>query len=257
MEIAVRCAAGSNVGLVRENNEDSAYAGRWLCAVADGLGGHVAGEVASATVIGSLRSWDTEVDVTDLAATLGRAVAEANDRLRRAVEDDPRIDGMGTTLTAMLWSGDRAAVAHIGDSRAYLLRDGELRQITTDHNLANAVAGDPDAAAWLAQMLVRFLDGGPDESPDLAERELDPGDRYLLCSDGLTGVASDEVVREVLAAEPDPAAAVSQLIRLAIEGGGPDNVTVVIADVAEAAAEQAPVQPVTVGAAAGPGAGPG
>jgi protein phosphatase len=252
MRVTVRCAAGSSTGLVRENNEDSAYAGRWLCAVADGLGGHVAGEVASAIVIASLRSRDAEVPEADLAETLGRAVSEANDRLRRAVDADPGLDGMGTTLTAMLWSGARAAVAHIGDSRGYLLREGTLCQITKDHNLANAVGGDPDAATWLAPMLVRFLDGGPDQSPDLAERELLPGDRYLLCSDGLSGVVDDEVIREVLATEAgaDPGAVVRTLIGVATEAGGPDNITVVIADVAEAGGEPVPAQPVTVGAAA-------
>lgn len=248
MGVTVRCAAGSDVGLVRENNEDSAYAGQWLCAVADGMGGHVGGEVASSTVVASLRKWDAEVASADLAATLGQAVSEANDRVRQVVEDNPELDGMGTTMTAMLWSGARAAMAHIGDSRAYLLRGGELHLVTLDHTVANTVA-DPEAAAWLAPMLVRFLDGHPDQSPDLTERELEPGDRYLLCSDGLSGVLDDEAIASVLRAEEDPSAAVNRLIALATEGGGRDNITVVIADVAEAAA--GPVTPVTVGAAAG------
>ena len=254
----MHCAAGSSVGLVRENNEDSAYAGRWLCAVADGLGGHVGGEVASATVIGSLRSQDAEVPEADLAAALGRAVSEANDRLRRAVEDDPGLEGMGTTLTAMRWSGARAALAHVGDSRAYLLHEGELRQISEDHTLANTVA-DPEAAAWLASMLVRFLGGQPDQEPDLTLLELLPGDRYLLCSDGLSGVVDDDAIRGVLASEADPAAAVSQLIGRATEAGGPDNITVVIADVVEADGEPWLAPPVTVGAAAdaGPSCGSG
>lgn len=255
MSVTVLSAAGSSTGLVRENNEDSAYAGRWMCAVADGLGGHVAGEVASAIVIGALRGWDAELPEAELAAALGRAVGEANDQIRRAVDADPALDGMGTTLTAMLWSGARAAVAHIGDSRGYLLHDGSLSQITKDHNLANMVA-DPDAVAWLAPMLVRFLDGGPDQAPDLAERELDPGDRYLLCSDGLSGVVDEEAIREVLTTEPDPGAAIRQLIDLAIASGGPDNVTIVIADVTEADGEPAPGDPVTVGAAADAGPGP-
>ena len=256
MELTVRCAAGSDAGLVRENNEDSAYAGRWLCAVADGLGGHVGGEVASAIAIQSLRSWDAEVRPENLAAALEQAVGEANDLLRRAVEDDPALDGMGTTLTAMLWSGSRAAVAHVGDSRAYLLREGALHQITEDHTLANVV-DDLAASPWLGHMLVRFLGGQPDHSPDLAARELLLGDRYLLCSDGLTGAVDDEVIAKVLVTETDAAAAVRRLIDLANESGGPDNITVVIADVTEAGREPVPAQPVTVGAAAGPGLLPG
>ena len=249
MGVTVRCAAGSDVGLVRENNEDSAYAGRWLCAVADGLGGHVGGEVASSAVIRSLRSWDAEVAAGELAGALGRAVSEAGKQLRLAVEQHPELEGMGTTLTAILWSGSRAAMAHIGDSRAYLLHDGTLGQLTEDHTAANVVA-DPEAAAWLASMLVRFVDGTPDQVPDLTVRELDPGDRYLLCSDGLSGVLDEEAIAGVLGTETDPAAAVSRLIGLATELGGPDNITVVIADVADGADEPVPASPVTVGAAA-------
>jgi len=249
MGVTIRCAAGSDVGLARENNEDSAYAGRWLCAVADGLGGHVGGEVASSAVIRSLRSCDAEVPADDLAGTLGRAVSEASEQLRREVEQHPELDGMGTTLTAMLWSGSRAAMAHIGDSRAYLLHDGTLGQITEDHTVANVVA-DAEAAAWLASMLVRFIDGNPDQVPDLTVRELAPGDRYLLCSDGLSGVVDEETIAGVLETETDPAAAVSRLIGLATERGGPDNITLVIADVTDAGSAPAPGSPVTVGAAA-------
>src|SRR5215510_3556 len=133
MGLTVRYAGGSSIGLVRKNNEDSAYVGRWLCAVADGLGGHVGGEVASAAVIDSLRSYDIAVAAADLSETMTGAVGEANDALRRKVDQDPSLRGMGTTLTAMLWSGSQAVVAHVGDSRAYLLRKGELRQITEDH----------------------------------------------------------------------------------------------------------------------------
>jgi PPM family protein phosphatase len=246
MKLTVRGAAGSSVGLVRENNEDSGYAGRWLFAVADGVGGHVGGEVASAAVVRSLRSRDAEVPEEELASTLEEGVREANTRIRQAVEDDPELDGMGTTLTAVLWSGARAAVGHIGDSRGYLLRDGELVQITEDHSLGN-VLDDVEASAGLAAMLVRFLDGRPDQPPDVDVRELRPGDRYLLCSDGLSGAVDEHAIRDVLQEEADAAAAVSRLIGLAYDGGGPDNVTVVIADATESAGE--PVPPVTVGAA--------
>jgi protein phosphatase len=253
METAVRYAAGSSsTGLVRENNEDSAYVGRWLYAVADGLGGHVAGEIASATVIGSLRSCDVHVATAGLAETLGRAVGEANDRLLRKEEQDPVLAGMGTTLTAMLWSGECAAVAHLGDSRAYLLRKGRLRQITEDHTLGKLIA-DLAGPARLAPVLVRYLDGRPDRSPDLTVRKGHPGDRYLLCSDGLSGVVAPEIMRQVLASARSAGQAVDQLVSLANESGGPDNITVIVVDLREAEASPEPVQPRMLGAAADAG----
>jgi len=254
MGLTVRCVGGSNIGLVRNNNEDSAYAGRWLCAVADGLGGHVGGEVASATVIETLRSYDAQVAATDLAGTLARAVSEANDMLRRKVEADPKLRGMGTTLTAMLWSGSHAVLAHIGDSRAYLLREGRLSQITEDHTLGGLL--DTGVSVRLSSVLVRYLDGRRGQSPDIPLRELRPGDRYLLCSDGLSGVVTPETMREVLASAEPADKIVRQLIDRANDGGGPDNITVVVADVSEADGEQkAPVEPTMLGAAADARAG--
>src|SRR5712671_6469750 len=138
--ITVAAAAASETGLVRQNNEDAAYSGRWLYAVADGMGGHAAGEVASAAVIESLRGRDVEVPPAALLRTLGGAVADANREVARRAAEDPARQGMGTTLTAMLRSGDQAAIAHIGDSRAFLLRGGHLRQITEDHIIAHLVA---------------------------------------------------------------------------------------------------------------------
>jgi PPM family protein phosphatase len=251
METAVYWAVGcSSVGLVRTNNEDSAYVGRHLCAVADGLGGHVAGEVASAAVIGSLRSCDVEVPAADLAATMSRAVGEANARLFRLIEGNPGLAGMGTTLTAMLWSGRTAVLAHIGDSRAYLLRQGRLKQITEDHSLGMLIA-DVAGSARPASVIVRYLDGQPDRSPDLAVREVCPGDRYLLCSDGLSEVVAPGQMREVLVSAEDAGKVAGQLVGLANERGGPDNITVVVIDVREAPAGSGPAEPVMLGAAAG------
>jgi serine/threonine protein phosphatase PrpC len=251
-EAAVRFAAGSSsTGLVRENNEDSAYVGRWLYAVADGLGGHVAGEIASATAIDSLRERDVQVAPEDLTEALGRAVGEANERLLREGEQEPALAGMGTTLTAMLWSGDCAAVAHIGDSRAYLLRDGRLVQISEDHSLGKLVA-ELAGSPRLGPVLVRYLDGRPDRSPDLILRRGRPGDRYLLCSDGLSGVVDAESMRQVLLSARAADQAVDQLIALANQGGGPDNITVIVVDLREADAE--PAQPMLLGAAADTGA---
>lgn len=253
MEAVVRSAAGSSsTGLVRKNNEDSAYLGRWLYAVADGLGGHVAGEIASATVIDSLRACDVQVPAEDLTGALGRATGEANERLLRKQEQDPALVGMGTTVTAMLWSGDYAAVAHIGDSRGYLLRNGRLSQITEDHSLGKLLA-ELAGSAQLASVLVRYLDGRPDRSPDLILRRGRPGDRYLLCSDGLSGVVEAEIMRQVLVSADTADQAVDQLIALANESGGPDNTTVIVVDFREAEASPESAPPVLLGAAAGTG----
>ena len=237
-------AAASETGLVRESNEDAAYSGRWLYAVADGLGGHAAGEVASTAVIGSVRLHDADAGQAGLLETLGRAVLQASSEVARKAAEDPARRGMGTTLTAMLWSGDRFALAHIGDSRAFRLREGRLEQITEDHVMGKLVSN----AGYLAPVLSRYLDGRPDRSPDLSIREARPGDRYLLCSDGLSPVVGTEAIREVLASAAGPGEAVGELLALAEEAGGPDNISVIVVDTAEAGAE--PAVPVTLGATA-------
>jgi len=239
-------AAASETGLVRQNNEDAAYTGRWLFAVADGLGGHPAGEVASAAVIGSLRAHDAEVLPGALLDVLGAAVAEANREVARQAAEDQARRGMSTTLTAMLFSGDHAALAHIGDSRAFRLRDGQLRQITEDHTIGMLVAD----SGFLAPVLTRHLDGRPDRSADLGLRELRAADRYLLCSDGLSPVVDAGAIRDVLASAAAPADAVRQLVGLAGEAGAPDNVTVIVIDVRAPEAGTAPAEPVTLGSAA-------
>ena len=142
MTIGIRYAARSDVGMLREGNEDSAYAGAHLLAVADGMGGHVGGEIASAAAIGELRKLDTDMPADELLGALERTVKAANEKLSRMVESDPALQGMGTTLTAMLWSGSQVALVHIGDSRAYLLRDGSLYQITHDHTLVQSLVDE-------------------------------------------------------------------------------------------------------------------
>jgi serine/threonine protein phosphatase PrpC len=239
-------AAASETGLVRQNNEDAAYSGRRLFAVADGMGGHAAGEVASTAVIESLRAYDADVGSGALLEVLGHAVTEANAEVARRAAEDPARFGMGTTLTAMLWSGDTAALVHIGDSRAFLLRDGQLRQITEDHVLGNLVSN----AGPLAPVLSRYLDGRPDRSPDLGLRHLRTGDRHLICSDGLSPVVSSKEIGAVLVAAADPADAVRQLVALAEEAGAPDNVSVIVIDVREPDDGSQPAQPLTLGAAA-------
>jgi serine/threonine protein phosphatase PrpC len=244
--LTIAAAAASETGLVRENNEDAAYSGRWLFAVADGLGGHAAGEVASAAVIESLSSHDAEVAPDILLEVFGLAIAEANREVARRAAADPSRKGMGTTLTAMLWSGDCAALAHIGDSRAFRLRDGRLRQITEDHTIGKLVSD----ADFLAPVLSRYLDGRPDRSADLGLRELRVGDRYLLCSDGLSPVVNVGAIRGVLVSAPTPPEAVRQLSALAEEAGGPDNFTMVVIDVWVADAKLELAEPITLGSAA-------
>ena len=244
--ITLLAAAASETGLVRQNNEDAVYSGRCLFAVADGLGGHAAGELASAAVIGSLSLHDAEADPVALLEILGQAVAQANREVARCVSEDPARLGMGTTLTAMLCSGDQAGLVHIGDSRAFRLRAGQLHQITEDHVMGKLVSNAGD----LAPVLTRYLDGRPDRSPDLSRRELKPGDRYLLCSDGLSPVVTAGAIRDVLAGAADAGEAVRQLVALAEEAGGPDNISVIVIDVREGAAGISQPEPVILGAAA-------
>ena len=237
MTLGIRYAARSDVGMLREGNEDSAYAGAHLLAVADGMGGHVGGEIASAAAIEALRKLDKDLPASELLAALERTVKAANENLHRMVESDPALQGMGTTLTAMLWAGDQVALVHIGDSRAYLLREGSLFQITHDHTLVQSLVDEgrisPDEAASHPQrsLLLRALDGRGEVDPDLSLREAKIGDRYLLCSDGLSGVVTAETIFQVLTDVDDPDQAVRQLIDLANRGGGPDNITCVVADV--------------------------
>ncbi|MFI6514578.1 Stp1/IreP family PP2C-type Ser/Thr phosphatase [Spirillospora sp. NPDC050679] len=248
MSLGIRYAARSDVGMLREGNEDSAYAGSYLLAVADGMGGHVGGEIASAAAIDALRKLDKDLPATELLAALEHTVKTANDNLHRIVESDPALQGMGTTLTAMLWAGNQVALVHIGDSRAYLLRDGSLFQITHDHTLVQSLVDEgrisPDEAASHPQrsLLLRALDGRGEVDPDLSLREAQVGDRYLLCSDGLSGVVTAETIFQVLTDTAEPEQAVRQLIDLANRGGGPDNITCVVADVVELG-QQPPRQP--------------
>ena len=235
--LTVRYAVQSDIGLQREDNEDSAYAGARLLAVADGMGGHAAGEVASAAVIDALRPLDTQVPAGELLNALDHAVRKANSTLRDMVAADPSKQGMGTTLTALLWSGSQLGLVHIGDSRAYLVRDGEVFQITQDHTLVQSllddgkITADEVASHPQRMLLLRALDAENRYEPDLQLREAHAGDRYLLSSDGLHGVVPADSIARVLLTVADPEQAASDLIALAMDGGGPDNITCIVADV--------------------------
>jgi PPM family protein phosphatase len=243
MTLGLRYAVRSDVGLLREGNEDSAYAGPHLLAIADGMGGHAAGEVASSVAISALAGLDEDLPVDRMTGALAAAVAQANNTLHEMSIEDPSVEGMGTTLTALLWSEGTIAVCHIGDSRAYLLRDGEFHQITRDHTLVQSLVDDgrlsPAQAATHPQrsLVMRALQSGTEAEPDLSLIEAKASDRYLLCSDGLSDVVSEDTLRETLLRIMDRDQAVTQLIELAIRGGGPDNITCIIADVVDSDAE--------------------
>ncbi|MEV1117414.1 protein phosphatase 2C domain-containing protein [Actinosynnema sp. NPDC049800] len=254
MTLVLRYAARSDRGLVRSNNQDSVYAGPRLLALADGMGGHAAGEVASKVVIAALAPLDDDEPGDDLLGQLRDAVIAGNGAISELVQSDPDLDGMGTTLTAVLFAGSRLGMVHIGDSRAYMLRNGTFTQITHDDTFVQSLIDEgritEEEAATHPQrsLLLRALTGHEVE-PRLMVREARPGDRYLLCSDGLSGVVSMETLEEAIRI-PDPQACADRMIELALKGGGPDNVTVVVADVVDVDfGEDAPI----VGGAAGDG----
>jgi serine/threonine protein phosphatase PrpC len=241
MTLALHYALRSDVGLLREGNEDSAYAGPNLLVIADGMGGHAAGEVASAVAVAAIAPLDHQNlhDSKEMLRALADAVAAASNTLHDMTVADPSTEGMGTTLTAMLWSGAQVAMCHIGDSRAYLLRDGDFFQITRDHTLVQSLVDEgrlsPAAAATHPQrsLVMRALQSSTDAEPDLGMREALIGDRYLLCSDGLSDVVTEQTLHKTLLSHTDPEQAVLQLIDLAIRSGGPDNITCIVADVVD------------------------
>jgi protein phosphatase len=238
VSLQLRVGARSDVGLVREGNEDSMFAGGQLVAVADGIGGAVAGEVASAATISALASLDREPAIDDPLAALAAAIHAANDQLRDLIAHDAALAGMGTTLTAMLWSHQRLALAQVGDSRAYLLRDSGLAQITRDQTFVQMLVdrgeiSREDASSHPQRsVILNALDGRDDVEPQLSLRDVREGDRYLLCSDGLSDYVEESAVTAALTGD-DPQAVADQLVELALAAGAPDNVTCIVADVVD------------------------
>jgi protein phosphatase len=237
MSLTLRTATASDPGLVRTNNEDSAHAGGRLLAVADGVGGMPAGELASDIVIRALAPLaESQEGGDDLLRALRDVVEEANRQIREAGEADPATDGMGTTVTALVLAGDEFALLHVGDSRAYLLRDGELRQLTKDDTFVQSLVDQgvltPEEARNHPQRsLITRAVQGQHVAPTTRMLAVQPGDRYLLCSDGLSDVVPAETIGQTLRSYADRRQCVEQLVKLALQAGAPDNVTAVLADV--------------------------
>lgn len=251
-------AAVSHVGRVRSNNQDSGYAGRRLFLVADGMGGHAGGDVASAIATRRIAEADLDYDsAPEAAAALEGALIAANRRLAETVAEHSELTGMGTTVSSMLHLGDRVVISHIGDSRIYLLRSGELSQISTDHTFvqrlvdAGRITAEEAMVHPRRSVLMRVL-GDVEASPEIDQMVLDTrdGDRWMLCSDGLSGVVSFDEIHEFMSADVGAKQVADRLVKASLDGGAPDNVTVVLVDIGEPAAPATP--PLIVGSAAAP-----
>ena len=241
-------AAATDVGRMRKNNEDSYLSSKPVAAVADGMGGHSAGEVASAIAIEELAAlgrrgpWANETDATD---DLKQAILRANRRIREMAASDRKLNGMGTTLVALLEDGDMVHVANIGDSRGYLLRQGELSQVTVDHSLVQELVDDgrlsPEDAERHPQrsVITRALGIDPEVEFDLFTYKLQVGDRLLLCSDGLSDVVEPAQIRKVLLRVRSAQRAARELVTVANDQGGPDNITVIVVDAVDDATAEA------------------
>lgn len=241
----------SDRGLVRGNNEDSAYAGPRLLALADGMGGHAAGEVASQIMINHLRVLDADPADNDILALLGTVADDANAAIAEEADKHPENSGMGTTCTTLLFDGERFGLLHVGDSRGYRLRDGKLERITRDDTYVQSLVdeGELDAEDVSTHpqrsLILKAYTGQPVE-PTLQFLDAQIGDRLLLCSDGLSDPVTHSTIETALK-EGTPHDAAVRLIELALRSGGPDNVTVVIADVVSGE-DEVPELPVTAGA---------
>jgi serine/threonine protein phosphatase PrpC len=260
-QLLLSYSAISDVGRVRKDNQDSGYAGPWLLTVCDGVGGAARGDIASSTAVSELRRLDSPPpEGADQLDRITAALHEAHRAIGHLVDEDPALNGTSTTATVALFDGSRAAIGHVGDSRAYLFRDGEISQLTTDHTFVQSLIDEGRITEEEARvhphrnLILKALDGIHDAEPDLFLLELVTGDRLLLCSDGACGVLADGRIADILSmGSPDYAAV--ELVRASLEAGSSDNVTCVVADVitpeAAAADEQyAALHPQLVGAAA-------
>ena len=238
MTLILRSAAATDLGMVRANNEDSAFAGRRLAVVADGIGGAPAGEAASDIVIRAVSPLDTLPELDEPAQQLRAALTEANQRILKAIEEHPAHEGMGTTVTMLLLHGETATVLHVGDSRGYLLRGDQLHQVTKDDTLVQSLVDQglleqSEARHHPQRSIITQAVQGLDVEPARYVFPVELGDRFLLCSDGLSDIVTDDTIGRTMLTHPDPLDCAEQLVRLALRAGAPDNVTVVIANVVE------------------------
>ncbi len=237
MRLGLRYTALSDVGRVRKDNQDSGYAGPHLLAVADGVGGSARGDLASSTAVAALRRLDERAPGDVLEAVAG-ALHRAHDKIAELVEQDRSVEGTSTTATLALFDGARIGVGHVGDSRAYLLRGGELTQLTKDHTFVQGLVDEgriTDAEARThphRNLILKAIDAVHEVDPDLFTVDLAVGDRLLLCSDGCCGVLADADLADILGSGSLDFVAV-ELVREALEAGSSDNVTVVVADVVD------------------------
>jgi serine/threonine protein phosphatase PrpC len=253
-------AAISDVGRVRKDNQDSGYAGPHVIAVCDGVGGAARGDIASSTALGQLRRLDDgptpgpDGAEDDLLAQVAGALHRAHDRIGELVDENPALSGTSTTATVALFDGTRLGMGHVGDSRAYLLRGGELRQLTKDHTFVQTLIDDGQITEEESRvhphrnLILKAIDGIHDLEPDLFEVALEHGDRLLFCSDGACGVLDPARLADILGTGNADFAAV-ELVRASLAAGSTDNVTCLVADVAEGEVDPE-VDPMLVGAAA-------
>lgn len=242
-------AAASDRGLVRGNNEDSAYAGPHLLLLADGMGGHAAGEVASQLMVEHMEHLDKDPGDADILALLGAAADDANASISESIGEHPEQDGMGTTLTALMFNGTELGLIHVGDSRGYRLRDGELTQITVDDTFVQSLVEQgklkaEDVSTHPQKSLILKAYTGRPVEPHLELFDAVANDRYLICSDGLSDPVTHDTI-EMTLSEGTPEEAARRLIELALRSGGPDNVTVVVADVVDSNSPDCPELPET------------
>jgi protein phosphatase len=252
MSLSLRFVAHSEIGLVRKNNQDSGYASPTMLIVADGMGGAAAGDLASAVAVTELERADGHYEGEEMLDVLADAIAAANDAIADLVVDDHSLEGMGTTVCGGMFDGERIAIAHIGDSRGYIVRDAQLKRLTRDHSWVQQLIDEGRISEEEAlthphrSLILRVLNGQPIIEPEFDLIELKDGDRLLFCSDGLCGVVDDEQIAVALE-NPHLDQVLEILVDAAHNGGGPDNITIVLADVVAEAVTQ---EPMVLGAAA-------
>jgi PPM family protein phosphatase len=238
MTLQLRYVAHSEVGLIRKNNQDSGFASPHLLMVADGMGGAAAGDLASAVAIDTIRKIEAPRNGEQMLEVLAHAIHDANAKIAELIESDVSLEGMGTTITGAMFDGVELGLAHIGDSRAYLLRDGHLDRLTHDHTWVQSLVDDGKISETEAAMhphrslLLKVLNGQSTNDPDLIMVPVKAGDRLMFCSDGVCGLIDDDLIEAALQI-PDLDKAVERLVGDALHEGGIDNITVIVADVVE------------------------